>query len=56
MNNRNRNPESELNDTAGMLNAEDKNGHTALMLASHGGHTAVIEILIAKGTKVNAAN
>ena len=37
------------------VNAADETGNTAIMLASIGGHTAVIEALIACGAEVNVA-
>ncbi len=36
------------------VNAKDKNGVTALLLASQNGHREVVEILLAKGAEVNA--
>ena len=35
------------------VNARDRHGQTGLMLATHAGHLAVVEVLIARGASLN---
>ena len=43
-----------LIDNGADVNAQEKNGGTALMLASSNGHTDIAKLLIDKGADVNA--